>query len=221
MTDDLDVSEYIQDVEYGDMEPMNISGSNNTVYLIPALTNETSPQVFVWSCIGSAQPEPAFNNRWYGVCSVPRTAVPSEVEKVLRSHEELLIEINSFYDGSEWDGHNHRGSWADPDNLDKLTAVIQEAMDEVSTYCEASNYFQSSTLSSVIFDDLPLSEVVEREVNLGTSYGMHLESDDVRDWIISSAVDWLNKNSDLEDLDEDNELLHDRLTTLLSDSKNS
>ena len=49
----------------------------------------------------------------------------------------------------------------------------------------------------------------------------NLESDDVRDWIISSAVDWLNKNSDLEDLDEDNELLHDRLTTLLSDSKNS
>lgn len=217
MTDDLDVSEYIQDVEYGDMEPMNISGSNNTVYLIPALTKETSPQVFVWSCIGSAQPEPAFNNRWYGVCSVPRTAVPSEVEKVLRSHEELLIEINSFYDGSEWDGHNHRGSWADHANLDKLTAVIQEAMDEVATYWSASDYFQPVNVEGIVYDDEPLSAIVAREVSLGAGSEMYLESEDVEEWITSSARKWLDKHPDSEDLSEKEIIVHKRLTKLLGE----
>ena len=216
MTDELDTSEYIQDVDYGDMEILNISGAHNAVYLIPAEMNDTIPQVIVWGCIGSGQPEPAFNNRWFYVCSVPHTAVPSEVEKVLRHHEDILLELSGCYEGTIWDGYNHRGSW-DIANLEPYLAEIQELMNEVPAYWEASDFFRPVSISDIVYNDLSLSEIISREVSLGAQAAMYLEADDVKDWLIATAEKWLADNSDQEDLDEDDELLYDRLTALLED----
>lgn len=218
MEQSLNTSEYIQDIEYGNMEPTTSSGASNVVYLIPAEDNNSIPKVFVWGCIGSGQPEPAYNNRWYQVCHVPNTAVPSEVEKVLRNHEELLIEISSFYEGHSWDGHNQKGSWGkEPEPLEYLSFIIAEAMELIPTYWEASNFFQNINTAGIVYDASTLSAIVAREVESGTKSGIHLDSDDVRDFIISSSVDWLNKNSDLEELDEKEVLLYNRLTDLLGE----
>ena len=204
-------------MRYGNMDLVQTSGANNSVYLIPA--DGPASEVFVWGTVGAGCPEPAWHHRWLCVCRVSATAVPDEVEAVLRAHEAELVELAGFYRGAKWNGNNHVGSWggeADRDRMDRLCEKIGEAVGSARTYWEASDWFAPVTLYDVVTSDLELGELVANEV-ANANADAALDADDVRKWLLGAAAKWLEKHDDDADDDERDAKLRERLQNLLQD----
>lgn len=206
-------------IVYGDCSLVTASGANNSVYLIPAEEADHGvPQVFVWGNVGSGVPERAWHHRWLCVCGVSATAVEASVQDVLRAHEDELLALATEYQGAEWNGSNHVGSWGGEDRcatIDRLCAKISEAMHEAQTYWEASDWYAPVSIGDVVCSDLSLDDLVEHEV-ANAAHDAALDSDDVRKWIVGAAQKWLEQHEDSEDSDDDSDAkLRARLRCLL------
>lgn len=182
---------------YGDMSVLNVSGARNTVYLVPSAENgDDGPHVFVWSNVGAGQPERAYHNRWRAVGSVSETAVPDSIKATLKAHESDLLRIAAAYRDAEWNGSNYIGKWQDTEELEAIEYQIEQALENVQTFWDVSDWFSVITLPKLIQDDSTLDEIVEREVSDGAKNGAVLDADDVRRWLVDSAQECLQGDID-------------------------
>ena len=86
-----------------------------TLYLIPAEESESGvPGILASVSVGNGGcPEPAWHDRWKCIGRVPEDAVGESVLAMLGEYESDLLDLAAAYEGSQWDGNNHVGSWAD------------------------------------------------------------------------------------------------------------
>lgn len=202
---------------YGDMSLTTASGARNRVYVIPAEENGGTPEVFVWGCIGSGEPERAYHDRWFCVGHVESSAVPESIERVLRDHEDELLAIAARYQGATWNGSNHVGKWEDPGLDDAEVMALSSALNEgVTTYWKASDWFAPVTLHEIVRSDgLTLDQIVAAEVDQADPDAT-LDPGDVRDWLEGSAKKWLERHADADDDDADDAKLRARLVAMLA-----
>jgi len=186
----------------GDCDPADVSGANNVVYGIPASERDDGvPHVFVWPGYGGGCPEKAWHHRWLYLGKVPQKAVAHEVENLLESHEEAILAKLDRYGGTKWDGSNLIGQWpeeVDYEDPDELALALQG----VATYWDASDWFAPVSIDQVATCD-SLAEQVEHEGNEAVANDAHLDEDEVKEWLLSAARNWLDQHGDDEDEDED------------------
>lgn len=207
-------------IHYGNLASENVSGAYNTVYLIPVQESKKGvPEVFVYGSVGNGCPEPAWNHRWLNVSKVPNQATSESVEKILRDHETELLAIAECYRGAQWDGSNHVGNWGNEDDDTRITYLcdtIFDAMSKALTYWDAREWFAPVSIGDIVYDDSSLDDTVSREVSLAVENEVAvLEPGDVRDWIVQSAIEWVDRNDDCED--EKDALLRSRLVAIIKE----
>ncbi len=85
-----------------------VSGYRIEVYL-----NPETHEVYTFDFVGAGVPIAAWHRRHVWVCTVPDRAIPESVVEVLSNQVGYLAAVCDQYLGSEWDGNNHVGKWAE------------------------------------------------------------------------------------------------------------
>lgn len=148
----------------------------------------------------SGSPEPAWHGRWYGLGSPGTEYVAESLVEYLQGHEDELRRISAAYLGSEWDGSNHRGRWADH--------IGDEAqwfdMANVASYWDACDWFQDLDADSLLIDYSTLTDAVAGEIDNARSESTYLEPDEVESVLRSKASLALDRaERELELADDD------------------
>lgn len=203
------------EIRYCDVSLLTRSSARNIAYLIPAEESDSGlVETFVWSNIGSGMPSQAYHDRWWRICDVPKSAVPEEVNAVLKRHELSLLAIARSYGGTKWNGNNHVGQWSlELEAMDTVRQFIERDMDNVAQYWTADEWFSQSDISQIV-DGRPLEQIVDETINKGLREDAHLEDLDVRTYILDTARNWLIDNDDPEIDDTDDATLRERLIKL-------
>lgn len=73
---------------------------------------------------------------------LPENAVGEHVRDVLESPDfgRLIRELCALYEGTEWDGNNYVGRWADDEKKHALEDQIEELFAEILTYWNATDW---------------------------------------------------------------------------------
>jgi hypothetical protein len=131
-------------------------------------------------------PSGVYNNLDVEIMSVPSGHVIGDtVLAALQGHAEEIQELLSSYQGSEWDGSNHRGQW-NSQALEWFSECVAPQLScEVGSYWNASDWFEP--VIGELKDRWEAGETVEAIIdseNLGTN-----DQDGCCDK--QEAVDWL------------------------------
>lgn len=86
-----------------------ISGYRIELYLDPE-----NCIVYTFDCVGAGVPMLAWHRRHRWICTIPDRAIPESVAEVVTAHVGHLVALCERYLGTEWDGSNHVGRWAEP-----------------------------------------------------------------------------------------------------------
>ncbi len=221
MTSETTTTETATDkVSYGDTSVLRMSGAQNVVYLIPASENPHGdlPHVFVWSNVGAGTPERAWHRRWISLGTVPESAVPDEIESVLRAHEDEILALADKYQGTKWDGSNMIGQWDLTWDDECEPTRLEDALREVPQYWSASDWYQPVTLHEVVTDDRDLDTLVSEEADAARENDAYLSEDSIRTWIMDQAQDWIDRHDDPDADDERDAALRVRLEKLIGES---
>lgn len=163
----------------------SVSGTQVSLYLIPGAENDDGqPQVFTWDCVGSGQPMPAFQGRWLRLGNISANCVAESLEQYLREHEDELLQIESRYKGSRWDGSNQIGEWDDDCSLFEMCDELVGGI-EVDQYCDAGDWFTGGGVSLESFDAFEsVREWAEAQVDeaAGCTPAAVLDVDEVEDY---------------------------------------
>jgi len=190
----------------GDCSTLDVSGAHNVVYAIPAEEHDDGiPHVFVWGNVGSGMPMLAYHDRWLYVGHVLQKAVPEEVERVLREHEDEILKALEAYRGSEWDGRNIVGKWQHAldawGDAEVELHSVREALSEVATFWDASDWFTAVSFEDYVSGD-DLDATVDFELTDALREGAHLEAGNVRDYLVWAAQQYVDKHEDDEEVSE-------------------
>lgn len=102
-----------------------------TLYLDPE-----DREVYTFCCIGSGEPEAAFNHRHISIGGLPGGFVPSTVENFLTLRIDDLNAIADAYEGTYWDGNNHVGRWTE-EGIELSNSLSREIQDTKDIYVYA------------------------------------------------------------------------------------
>lgn len=142
---------------------------------------------YVFTSIGSGTPSPVWHHRQVEF-PVPASASLEAVEAVLRTLEATTEALAACYLGSEWDGHNHVGSWMEGYNahLD----VLEEAAKGVATYWEADNWLDGDPgavqkeIENLLRAGKTIEEAIEErttaEMEAAAGQNVLIDEDDMR-----------------------------------------
>ena len=130
-------------VLYPSAEELDTAGCRDdyrvALYLVPGgETEDGVPEVVTHTGVGNiGTPMPAFHHRWLRIGGYGPGTVGESVLSSLREGEDVWLAWSESYLGSEWDGRNLVGSWADTD------AVLDYEWDgsELSHYWDAADWF--------------------------------------------------------------------------------
>lgn len=90
-----------------------VSGYRIELYLDPE-----NCTVYTFDYVGAGVPMLAWHRRHRWICTIPDRAIPESVAEVVTAHVGHLVALCERYLGTEWDGHNLVGQWADPEDCD-------------------------------------------------------------------------------------------------------
>jgi hypothetical protein len=123
------------------------SGYTASLYLIPAEEHDGKiPAVTVHRGYGNTgTPEPAWHHRWTRIYGYGPAVSGDSLLEALTDLSDELIELAETYQGSQWDGHNHVGSWEITDGPDELSIQSHPRWGEVATYWDAGDYLATDT----------------------------------------------------------------------------
>lgn len=160
----------------------SISGTRVFILLDPR-EREGDFAITAWSNVGSGVPESVHNRRVLAI-SVSTSVDLDAVREFLESElgETMLSGIADCYLDEKWDGHNLIGMW--DDDVDVRVDRLEEALSELPTYCDASDYFaqaESDVMAAgvnAIRDGLTFAEFVGLEVASAGENGYLLDRDD-------------------------------------------
>lgn len=130
------------------------SGYQVSLYLVPAEENDGEvPRVASHSGYGNiGTPMLAFNGRWAPIASYGPQVVGASVREMLEEISDVLVAYAKRYEGTEWDGSNHKGMW-DLDDLyegegffaSQVAFPLVDSWNKnehlISHYWHASDYF--------------------------------------------------------------------------------
>jgi len=95
----------------------------------------------VWTFLNTGNSVPS--DAWHGIdkhiLKVLPGAIASSVHRYLLDNEDIILSILEGYEGQEWDGSNHKGSWTE-DSMDQLALLHQEPT-EIGFYWDAGEWF--------------------------------------------------------------------------------
>jgi len=194
------------DINASDETHGSCSGTNVTAYLVPAEESANGqPKIYLFPNVGSGWPMMAHNSRHLCLGSVNVDFVAESLVEKLESQKEKLLKIAGCYEGSEWDGSNHIGHWADAEWIDETIHYLDL---ECEYYCDAGDWMGNESSASICdqlddhnFDIQSMSESIVDEAE-GEA---RLDVDDVAEVIRSRMGDHLNELRDTlqnEHLDE-------------------
>ena len=132
------------------------TGIRMALYLIPAAESDSGiPVVTTHSGVGIiGMPMRAFDRLWYPLGEYGQDVVGESVLAALVAGADALVALSDCYQGSEWDGNNHRGrwpDWADDDRMGDWESHWDRV--ELQTYWEAEDWF-SAGRGGVAWPDL-------------------------------------------------------------------
>jgi hypothetical protein len=179
-------------------------GTKPVLYLDP---EASPPAVESFASIGNnSYPMAAHHCRLMSLGSYDQSIVAESLTKWLREHEEQILAIAAGYEGAEWNGSNHVGSWTDEarEASQQLDDELAQdlAHDAIASYWDADDYLNGITASEVVDEAIRLGGIVEAaeyEVNNGETNGHLLDQDDMEVAIRSRL------ESERDDFDEDDE----------------
>ena len=117
------------------------SGYTCSLYLVPADETGGLPRVAVFDRWGAGSPEPAWHGRWLSLCTYGPQVVGESVRAALESRVDQLVELAATYQGTEWDGNNHRGSWEIHDEDSGTYWLGLEIDEDLKRYWHAGDYY--------------------------------------------------------------------------------
>lgn len=210
-----DASDEGRELEIGAIRTLNVSGAWNTLYLIPAEENGGTPRVELLSGIGPGTPAHAYHRRWLSLVSLPREVVPDSVVEAIESVRAEIVRISDAYEGSYWDGHNHRGRWSygGLDQVDwdeKFVRPVEDAIrDAVRTYWDPEDYYATLEDVDAVFAHLlddpnassRIEDVIERELQAASVADVELSPDALDRYLRRLARGWLARHEDGADDD--------------------
>jgi hypothetical protein len=208
-------------VTYGDLSGLSHSDARNNLYLVPAAeTKDGTVHVLVSSVVGAGCPEPAYHGRWHCLGRVSATSVPASLLGLLQVHEQDLLTVAARYQGSHWDGNNHRGRWRDATaNETDAEAAVEQALTEVASYWDADEWF--APLGPHFAEELAhldsLDAQVEHEVSTAAATNEYLDDSNVRETLLGYAQARLEEHEETDD-DEPAARLRTRLRGWLADA---
>lgn len=143
--------------------------------------------------IGSGTPMGVWHGRARTLCLQPSMRL-EDVEAYLKEgHLDEIEDLFALYEGKEWDGHNHIGSWSDADKACEILDSIDQSLhrsDNIGRYWEASDYLAGGkagvmhALASLLREGKSLDEAIEArvevEVDQASGNGVILDEDEVR-----------------------------------------
>lgn len=196
------------------------SGYKKALYLAPAEeTDDGRPEIRIHTGVGNVgTPMPAFHSRWAPVISYGPMVVGSSVVEFLESIADQLVELSEKYEGSEWDGSNHVGSWNE--TRDEMLSRTQEWNEAKSShlekYWDAGDYFgpagegwpelceEADINPAVIFQGQHVEDVAEQ---IAERIEPHLDHEvrGTADYAERCAEEWIDEVAEdaIEYLDED------------------
>lgn len=167
--------------------------------------------VSLYRCIGSGTPVNVWHNRAL-TASINIAASGEAVAEILREHASAVEAIFDSYEGSEWDGHNHVGSWAtDDQQMPTYTAdlaSLEAALEDAPTYWSAGDWLEGDwsgskrELRKALAAGQTADEVAAAWVASGRSDGALLDHDDVAKQIARMVKEIEEEDADDEGDDE-------------------
>lgn len=116
-------------------------GYQIALYLIPAKENGGIPCVTTHEGVGNiGYPEPAYHRRWYHLASYGQDVCGESVLAALEEQVDYLIAHSDTYQGSEWDGSNVKGNWANNDDSVFFNFFNHSFYESLTHYWNASDY---------------------------------------------------------------------------------
>lgn len=186
------------------------SGTLVTLYVDPE-----DQRVYTFSNVGNGTPMAAFHGRQMSVGRVPLETVPESLEEWIRFHENDFELLMAEYQGTTWDGSNHKGRWTEraAELAFNLDEALQDAFrsDMIETYWDAEEWF-SGDPNSVIdaaIETGSISESVEREVSDAAANGARIDPTDAEQALRKMLRQRLDFATPDPDLDKIRELLAD------------
>lgn len=177
-------------------EPLTVSGAVNCLILDP----ETR-RVYSWSTVGSGTPVAVWNRQQITIGFLPDSYAPESLAEWLRGESEALAAIAGGYQGDEWDGHNHVGSWTE--EATTAAGAFSEAVrgaigGAVSTTWAASDWLYGD-IASVRADALiagTITAAVDGILAFAKGEGVHLDRVDVEATLRGACEDAVDKGSE-------------------------
>lgn len=172
--------------------------------------------VTVWRGIGNGVPAHVWHNRSMHV-AIHAGASGESVRAICEAHRATIAAIFDSYEGAEWDGSNHVGSWETDDDGEPLyvplVAKLEAALAEAKTYWPAGDWLSGAweegkhevaeAIDGLDGDarEAALDEVAEAWVAQGKSDGVTVDLADVRRQI-DRMVEQLAKTAEDDGDDE-------------------
>jgi len=110
------------------------SGYRQDLYIDPE-----KHTVYVFTCVGAGIPAAAWHNRQVQILRIPADAIAESVCNAVLMVEERLAELCDRYLGSEWDGSNHVGRWAEDGG--GVLEWVGDRIPEIACYWDAGDWF--------------------------------------------------------------------------------
>jgi len=188
-----------------------ISGTQTCLYLIPSKESESGDvELYLWSNVGPGEPMNANQNRWFSLGSPGTNFVGESLMEFLEGQRGLLLEIDREYQGSHWDGNNHRGRWSN----EKWLSSLSFDFDSVDAYWSASDWFQDGD-NLMGLDGENLEECAESEADFALDSGVRLDLEEVKQYLLDKLREKLDE-MEMEEDDEVDEKLRDKFRALVA-----
>lgn len=96
----------------------------------------------VYKSIGSGCPERVWHHR-ARMFGIDEALSLEDVENVLDSNADLIRELFDLYEGKEWNGQNHVGSWSNSERVEEIDGLLSDACrdERVRRYWSAGDWF--------------------------------------------------------------------------------
>lgn len=131
-----------RDREFAGRAARDAIGEKAFLYLDPE-----SRSVGTYNVVGSGVPERAYHRRALLV-AIPSDASLESALEIVKSNEDVLVQLFDAYKGIKWNGHNHVGRWAsdggDCDSELDLLDQIETAMEGATRCWNAYDWLRPS-----------------------------------------------------------------------------
>lgn len=195
-----------------DVDEYRGSAVNN----IQLIYDPENHHVWTFGNVGPGTPMPVYNGLQNAVAKLHKDYTKESLEQFIKNHEADFCELRQCYQGSTWDGRNHRGSWSD-EAMEVEERIADAIRDGLETYWDAGDWFCDPLHQHDFANFSSLKEACETFVADAKTDGHHLSFNDCHE-TLKDRIE--SKITELEaDDDEDSETEAEFWRRLLNGTK--